>query len=256
MHGNVTKGRAVIDYLIDADYEGTINTHVVAGDFATVVSEIGMDNIDVILNDNPDVDDHNTKESIEALSSVVSSGIPYVISDMSPLVLNFKLHLFNAWGLTAIEPMDFNKYSLMVNRNISAPHRYMGYSLVINKPYSTPSLISKSDKTALNSLAASMVSCLNIGEPLKRLPTSDALVASGGDIKLLEQFSINPSKKTLTCSHTGDTITVHFKDLPDCPVQLPFKTLTNTQQSQLTLWILSLYQMHLQQCKKKPGIPS
>lgn len=101
-----------------------------------------------------------------------------------------------------------------------------------------------------------MVSCLNIGEPLKRLPTSEALEAADENISLLEQFSINQTRNTLSCSHSGDNVTIHFKELPKCPVRLPYENLSNSDQSALTLWILSLYQLYLRQLRVSQSVVS
>lgn len=247
--GEVTKGRPVIDYLIDKDYKGVINTHLVAGDIDTVIAEIGLEHINLIINDNPDIDDHNTPESLGALNAIVDKGIPYVIADISPIVLNFKLNIFNAWGFTATDQMEFNKYSLAVRNNISASHRHMGYAYVINAHYSSSQLIDKAEKQHFNQLAASVVSCLNVGEPMKRLPSIIDLHASQESFNLLEWFAINQAKKTLSCRHSGDKVTIQFDSLPECPISKDVHEPTNAQNAELTLWIMTLYQMYLQSYK-------
>lgn len=254
VQGNVTKARPVIDYLIEKDYQGEINTHLVVGDFETVVSEIGMDNIDIVINDNPDIDDHNTKASLAMLTAMIENNIPYVISDISPLVLNFKLYIFNCWGLTATKPMEFNPYSLYVRKNISAPHRYMGYSYAIDASYSMRHIITKDEKLQFNNLAASLVSCLNIGEPLRKLPSISSLADVSGDVPLLEQFSLNVAAKSLTCLHSGSKVTIKLEGLPPCPVTSSENKLTNAQNAELTLWILGLYQRYLKSYKARESM--
>lgn len=247
--GVITKARNAIDFLIEKDYEGQVNTNLVTGNFETIVNEIGIDNIDLIINDNPEIDDHNSPKSMIALRTIISKGIPYVISDMSPLVLLFKLNFFNCWGVTSSQNQSFNKYSQSVQTNISAPLRHMGYSFVLDTLIESPSHIEKEDRQIFNAFAESLVSCLNIGEPMQRLPSVESLV-SDAEVKLLDQFYWNKKDNKLVCTHSGDKISIQFDTLPSCPV-LTIKELTTTEQSELVMWMMSLYRCYLQAYSKK-----
>lgn len=240
---HMTDYRTMLDYLIENELHGRVKTYVVNQSFSELVSELGVDNISAIINNNPDVDDHNNIHDLQALHNVVAKKVPYIVSDMSPLVLYYKLSMFNQWGLaTSCESVNKNAYFVPVSRSASSTHRFAGYSVNLNTVTTEPQLISAAQRSSLDQYAGALLQCLNLGEPLVSLPNVD----DPRSIQIFECFAYNSTQQTTTCSHTGDTITVPNTSVPPMPEQGS----EMIDKSLWTLWSLQAYMAHLNSVSK------
>jgi hypothetical protein len=234
----MTDYRTMLDYLIENELQGRVKTYVVNQSFCELVNELGTDNISAIINNNPSIDDHNNPDDLRALHNVVDKKVPYIVSDMSPVVLYYKLSMFNHWGLaTSNVEVSKNAYFVPVSRSVSGTHRFAGYSVNLNTVINEPQLLSSLQRTSLDQYAGALLECLNLGEPLVNVPC----VNDDQTVKVFECFSYNPEKQTTTCSHTGDIITVTNKAVP----QLPQQGCEMIYNSLWTLWSLQAYISHL-----------
>jgi hypothetical protein len=239
----MTDYRTMLDYLISNELLGRVKTYVVNQSFSELVSELGTDNISAIINNNPSIDDHNNLDDLNALHHVVDKKVPYIVSDMSPVVLYYKLSMFNQWGLaTSNETVRKNAYFVPVSRSVSGTHRFAGYSVNVNTVLSKPQILSPLQRTSLDQYAGALLACLNIGEPLVNIPS----VNEDQIIKVFDCFSYDPVKQITTCSHSGDTITVPNSSVPP----IPEKGSEMVDNSLWTLWALKAYIAHLNAVSK------
>lgn len=244
---HMTDYRTMLDYLIENELHGRVKTYVVNQTFSELVNELGTDNVSAIINNNPSIDDHNNTDDLEALHDVILKKVPYIVSDMSPIVLYYKLSMFNQWGLaTSNSVVSKNAYFVPVNRSASGTHRFAGYSVNLNTIINKPQLLTSSQRLCLDQYAGALLSCLNLGEPLVNVP----VINDDQTIKVFEYFTYNPIKQVTTCSHTGDTITVRNTSVPPMPEQ-GSEMIDN---SLWALWALQAYIAHVTAVSKHKDI--
>lgn len=231
--------RKLIDYLADEDLSGAFTSSLVKASLAEIVSELGEDNIDVVFNNNAAYEDFDTQEDLDALASLIKHGTSYVLADMSPFTLFLRAVMYQSMGFTSNVDVQKNPYFLPLKKGISHTHRHAGYTLAFTDVQS-PTLLSSTDKANIEMLAKHLADCVNIGEPLQRLPHLNET----GCWQILEAFSIDPKTDIATCSHSGDVITLRMKGLT-------YPTFTHpdtwNDKCESLVWGITAYHMYREQ---------
>lgn len=236
---DVTNLRPLVDFIIDNFHQGKVKTHLVKGSFKELVDLIGMDKLDLIYNHNPTIEDHNTHESRECLHNCIKHGIRYVIADSTPVTLMFKLAIFELWGISTTDGIYNNPYYVTLQKGVSAQYRYMGHAISLDTIIDErPELIDSDTHRMLDSMANSIIQCVNVGENLHQIPQMIE-----DSVKVFNNAEFTPETGMFKCSHSGDTISMKLDDVADFPRE-PLSTEISLDVARVS-WGLVIYARYL-----------
>lgn len=211
---DVTNLRPVIDFIIDNYHQHKIKTHLVRGEFAELVEHIGLENLDLIYNHNPSVEDHNTLESRTCLHDCIRAGVRYVIADPTPVNLLFKMVMFEIWGVSTRDSIYQNPYFVPLKKGVSSQYRYMGFVISLDTLLDEPSQIDDYTRSTLEDMASALLECTNVGESLMKVPYIDDQV-----VQVFEGLQFNPSTSVALCTNSGDRVRIKIPDVADFPME-------------------------------------
>lgn len=243
----LTPIRALLDYIIDNHHHKQIHTTILQGEFHEVIEYVGIDNIDVVFNHNPTIDDHNNHDARSALHSIVKAQIPYVISDITPVSMYFKAAFFSAWGVSSTCSMQKNQYPVTVKKEGVGVYNYMGYMLNLNTLLDDANNISQSEAADLNVLANALMKQLKYRDRLVKFPSIDD---ENNIISAFKSFEYSQKTNVAKCDMTGDTYRVSV--VP--PSQYPSiaDAVNETEHKIKTiLWSLSLFSQYESNLEKR-----
>jgi hypothetical protein len=210
---DVTNLRPLVDFIIDNFHQGKVKTHLVKGSFKELVHHIGMDKLDLIYNHNPTIQDHNTFESRECLHQCIKNGVRYVIAESTPVTLLFKLAIFEVWGISTSDGIYNNPYFVTLQKGVSSQYRYMGHAISLDTVIDEqPELIDADTHSLLDTMANSIIQCVNVGENLHQTPKK-----AGSIVNIFSNAEFNTHTNVFKCSHSGDTVTIKLDDVADFP---------------------------------------
>ena len=227
-----TQFRNVIDYIIIKELDYRFTSKLVEGDISDIVENVGIDNIDLCINNVPSCKELMNESSVSSYKQLIANNVPVVISDVSPLTLMYRIGAFNLCGMTANEPIITHDCGIKFSRINNVQYSHFGYSILINE-YSP--FYNAEELSDFATLEKCLVARLEQGDPLKKLPYEQ-----NGTLHLFGHVEIDLSTYIAKVSHFGAQYSLRIQkfELPD------FLENNSSVQEQVKLlsWALSVYQ--------------
>lgn len=208
-----TRFRRVIDYIIAAELKGNVDVQLMESNLHDYIEQASFDGITCVINNVLSKHDVSSNDIVSTLRELVSKGIPYVISDVAPVPLLYKMSFLTAIGLSSRTSMIKNQFPIRFNKIQSVSYSHFGYAAVLTD-VDSEYRFDRSILAGLFTLEYQLLDRFEHHDPLDMLPVSDQ-----GNLRLFKDVSYDAEKNTFTIAYHGD---VYHLAATDICSELPF----------------------------------
>jgi len=236
-----TKYRQVIDFIIHNELSERFSSELIEGDISDVLESSACPDFDLILNNMPSTSDLSRVSDADHIGALVNSGIPIIVSDISPITLLHRYNMYRTVGFSSSYLPQVNINGLSFTKSMSTQYQYAGHYLLING-FTYPNEKDIDLVSSLALLEPVIVNRMNEGDPLTELPTID-----GSSITLFDGVDIELTNNVVQLHQGGVSYKLKLDKIPPPPIIYDVGDLDTITDS--VYWAINTYALILNALK-------